>query len=132
MQLYRGPILDHGRSPRNYGPLPERNLCAKGDSPICGDHITVALRAGEGRVAIVRFEAEACAICQASASMMTDAVTGKTLHEAMTLASVFIDMVSNDEPLNGSALHLGDLGVFERVKEIPSRKECAVLPCWQR
>jgi nitrogen fixation NifU-like protein len=126
--LYRGPILDHGRHPRNFGPFPEANLRATGDSPICGDHITVALRTEGERVATVRFEAVACAVCQASASMMTDAVSGKTRPEALALASAFIHMLSSEAPLNGEHYPLGELAVFADVKKIPSRKECAVLP----
>ena len=80
--LYQEVVLDHKRHPHHFGPLAGANREAKGYNPLCGDAITLRLREVGGRIEDVAFEGEGCAICVASASMLTDAVLGRTLAEA--------------------------------------------------
>ena len=95
--LYQEVILDHNRKPRNYGALADANRKAEGHNPLCGDHITLALRLDGDRVGAIAFEGESCAICKASASMLTTNVKGRTTAEAETLIREFREIVR--EPL---------------------------------
>ena len=79
--LYREVILDHYQNPRNYGTLDPADISSEEDNPVCGDHIRLDLRLQDGRVADVRFSGHGCAISQASASMLTEAIQGKSLEE---------------------------------------------------
>ena len=79
--LYREVILDHYQNPRNYGTLEPADISYEEDNPVCGDHIRLDLRLKDGRVSEVRFSGHGCAISQASASMLTEAIQGKTLEE---------------------------------------------------
>jgi nitrogen fixation NifU-like protein len=79
--LYREVILDHYQNPRNYGTLEQPDISYEEDNPVCGDHIRLDLRLNDGRVSEVRFSGHGCAISQASASMLTEAIQGKTLEE---------------------------------------------------
>jgi nitrogen fixation NifU-like protein len=92
--LYQEVILDHNRKPRNFGTLENPSHHADGHNPLCGDHITVALELADGRIDRIAFQGESCAICKASASMMTVAVKGKALDEAQTLIRAFLDMAT--------------------------------------
>ena len=76
--LYQEVILDHNKKPRNYGTLEDASHCAEGHNPLCGDHIRLALRVDDGRIEGIAFQGESCAICKASASMMTVNVKGKS------------------------------------------------------
>ena len=127
-QLYQEVILDHNRKPRNYGKLDDANHHAEGLNPLCGDHIWVYVRAHAGTIDAIGFEGQSCAICKASASMMTAAVKGKTLADAEMLAGEFRDMTTGKlDPAAGSH-HLGRLTVFAGVRDLPVRVKCAVLP----
>jgi len=126
-QLYQEVILDHNRKPRNWG-LPEAATHkAEGVNPLCGDHIHVALRISGDVVEAVGFEGESCAICKASASMMTVAVKGKPQGEAEELVREFRDMATGKlDPVGPH--HLGRLTVFSGVRDLPTRVKCAILP----
>jgi len=125
--LYQEVILDHNRKPRNYGALPQASHHAEGHNPLCGDRITVALQLDGERVDGIAFEGESCAICKASASMMTVAVKGKTRTEAETLISEFREMATGKQAPE-SLPHIGRLAVFAGVRDLPTRVKCAILP----
>lgn len=125
--LYQEVILDHNRKPRNYGTLEHASHHAEGHNPLCGDHITVALNLDGGYVDGIAFQGESCAICKASASMMTTAVKGKTREDAQTLIGEFIAMTTGKlDP--DSPNHIGRLAVFAGVSDLPTRVKCAILP----
>jgi len=124
-ELYQEVILDHGRRPRNFGPLPGSTHSAQGDNPLCGDHFEVALVVDGELVKDVKFEGDGCAISTASASLMTEALKGKTLSEALNLFEAVHATVTGggDE----RSTDLGKLAVFEGVREYPMRVKCATL-----
>jgi nitrogen fixation NifU-like protein len=127
--LYQGAIRDHWLHPRNYGLSPDADFVSKGDSLICGDHITLGFRLKDNRIFDIRFEADACAVCLASASMMTVAVMGNDKREASSLAQAFVEMLIEDHhALKNKRISEHELAVFAAVKKMPSRTECAILP----
>lgn len=124
-ELYQSVILDHNRTPRNFGRLPDANRHAEGKNPLCGDELSVWLKLGaDERIEDVKFEGSGCAISKASASLMTSAVKGKTRGEALDLFSRFHALVTG-EP--GAPETLGKLAVFKGVVEFPVRVKCASL-----
>ncbi len=123
--LYQEVILDHNRRPRNFGPLPEANRQAEGYNPLCGDKVTVFLDVEDGRIAGVSFQGSGCAISTASASLMTEALAGRTVAEARELFQDFHDLVTTGAG-EGSP-ELGKLTVFGGVREFPMRVKCATL-----
>jgi nitrogen fixation protein NifU and related proteins len=125
--LYQEVILDHNRKPRNYGALEHASHHAEGHNPLCGDHISVALDCDGERIDSVAFQGESCAICKASASMMTVAVKGKTRADAETLIQEFRDMATGKLGVDGLH-HIGRLAVFAGVRDLPTRVKCAILP----
>lgn len=126
-QLYQEVILDHNRKPRNWGHLDTPSHKAEGLNPLCGDHIWVSLKVADDHLREIAFEGESCAICKASASMMTAKVKGKRIDEAEQLVEEFRSMTTGGlDPSRPN--HLGHLTVFEGVKDLPSRVKCAVLP----
>ena len=126
-QLYQEVILDHNKKPRNWGHLDTPSHQAEGVNPLCGDHIRLTVNVADSRVAEIAFEGEGCAICKASASMMTTNVKGKSVDEAEQLVSEFRGMATGSrEPSQSN--NLGRLTVFEGVKDLPSRVKCAILP----
>jgi nitrogen fixation protein NifU and related proteins len=128
-QLYQEVILDHNRKPRNWGALASANHRAEGHNPLCGDHIVLTLAVGEGdTVDAVGFEGEGCAICKASASMMTTLIKGRTTGEAETMVQQFRDMATGKLDPERDPHLLGRLKVFAGVKDLPSRVKCAILP----
>ena len=125
--LYQEVILDHNKKPRNYGTIAHASHHADGENPLCGDHISVTLKLDGENIAAIAFEGESCAICKASASMMTAAVKGKTCADAEILIREFRDMVTGKlEP--AASDHIGRLAVFAGVRDLPSRVKCAILP----
>ncbi len=126
-ELYQETILDHSKRPRNFRELPGASAKAVGHNPLCGDRVTVYLRLDGGRIADVAFVGQGCAISKASASLMTDAVKGKSTVEAHALFQRFHKMVTArpDDPVDGS---LGKLAVLSGVCEFPVRVKCASLP----
>jgi len=127
-QLYQEVILDHNKKPRNWGKLDDATHRSEGVNPLCGDHIWVAVKVDGDRIEKVAFEGESCAICKASASMMTTAVKGKTTTDAETLVEHFRAMAVGNEDLETSGRYLGRLTVFAGVRDLPSRVKCAILP----
>jgi nitrogen fixation NifU-like protein len=125
--LYQEVILDHNRKPRNYGALAHASHHAEGHNPLCGDRIDVALELDGERIGAISFEGESCAICKASASMMTVAVKGKSRAEAETLIREFREMAMGKIGSDG-LVHLGRLAVFAGVRDLPTRVKCAILP----
>src|SRR5262245_51841757 len=121
--LYQELILDHGKSPRNRGALPDRTHEATAHNPLCGDRVTLRLRVAGDRVAEARFEARGCMIASASASILTEAITGRTPAEALALASTLDALVHADPPPEGA----GSLEPLRGVREFPARKACVTI-----
>ncbi|HAL37409.1 MAG TPA: SUF system NifU family Fe-S cluster assembly protein [Polaromonas sp.] len=129
--LYQEVILDHNRKPRNYGVLEHPSHHAEGVNPLCGDHIHVALDLAGDSISNIAFQGESCAICKASASMMTVAVKGKSLGDAQTLIHEFVNMATGRLDAKSGQLigpHIGRLAVFAGISELPMRVKCAILP----
>ena len=126
-QLYQEMILEHNKKPRNWGMLEDATHKAEGVNPLCGDHIHLSLKLNGDQVEAVGFEGEACAICKASASMMTVAVKGKSKVDAEMMVQEFRDMTTGKLDAAGPH-HLGRLTVFAGVSELPTRVKCAILP----
>ncbi len=125
--LYQEVILDHNRKPRNFGVLEHPSHHAEGLNPLCGDHIDVALDLSGDTIDAIAFHGESCAICKASASMMTVAVKGKTRDDAQTLIREFVGMATGRlDAADGG--HIGRLAVFSGISELPMRVKCAILP----
>ena len=125
--LYQEVILDHNRRPRNFHALADASHTAEGYNPLCGDRLTLYLKVTEGVISDVAFEGAGCAISKASASMMTDAVKGRTVAEADALFERFHRMVTTppDRPVED----MGKLSSLAGVREFPVRVKCASL-CW--
>lgn len=127
-QLYQEVILDHNRKPRNWGMLVDATHHAEGDNPLCGDHIKLTLKLNDDSVDAINVQGESCAICKASASMMTTAVKGKSRTEAERLVQEFRDMATGKLDYEHDPHHLGRLTVFAGVRDLPTRVKCAILP----
>ena len=124
--LYQEVILEHSKAPRNYRELAGANQHAEGYNPLCGDHFTVYLNLEGDSIADISFQGSGCAISKASASMMTQAVKGKSREEAHKLFDRFHKLVTTGES-NGNRPELGKLAVFSGVSEFPVRVKCATL-----
>jgi len=125
--LYRDVILDHNRRPRNFGGLEPADASVEGFNPMCGDRLTVRLRLADGTISDIRFEGQGCAISTASASLMTEAVKGKTRSEALQLFDRVHQLLTDDA--TPGADDLGKLAALSGVREYPARVKCASL-CW--
>ena len=125
--LYQEVILDHNRKPRNYGKLNHANHHAVGHNPLCGDRLNIALQLDNDQINDIAFEGESCAICKASASMMTAAVKGKSRSDAETLIHEFRELATGKLDANHPN-HLGRLTVFSGIRDLPTRVKCAILP----
>ena len=123
--LYQEVILDHNRRPRNFHAIADASHTAEGYNPLCGDRLTLYLKLADGVVADVAFEGAGCAISKASASMMTDAVKGKSIAEARALFERFHRMVTT--PPEQPVEDLGKLSALAGVREFPVRVKCASL-----
>lgn len=121
--LYQQAILEHYRSPRNHGVLDPHDLKEEGLNPSCGDEVTLYLKVDDGVLSGVSFEGEGCAISQAGASMMTQAVSGRPITEVLEIAEKFRQMLHGAEPDD----QLGDLAVLKGVAKLPARVKCAAL-----
>lgn len=126
-ELYQEVILDHNRRPRNTGALEAATNQAEGYNPLCGDRITLRLRVKDGKVEDVRFEGQGCAISTASASLMTEAVKGRSIEEAHDLFRRFHKMVAKENGAVAWPDELASLEAFSGVKEFPVRVKCATL-----
>jgi nitrogen fixation protein NifU and related proteins len=125
-ELYQEVILDHSRRPRNFGELPEAAVLVHGDNPACGDEIHLAVKFdGDGGLEDIKFTGHGCAISQASASLMTMKLKGKSRGEAMDMLRAFHDLVTNDASEAPKAV--GDLRVMKGVRNFPQRVKCAML-----
>jgi nitrogen fixation protein NifU and related proteins len=125
--LYQEVILEHSKAPRNFRALPDPDRKAEGFNPLCGDHFTVYLQMQGDVIRDVVFQGSGCAISKASASMMTQALKGKTRHDADELFHRFHDVVTGHAPADGAQPELGKLAVFSGVSEFPTRVKCATL-----
>ncbi len=129
-ELYQDIILDHGRHPRNFRALDGASHFAYGHNPLCGDKVTVYLKIVDGRIAAVSFEGHGCAISTASASLMTEVLTDKTLVEAELLFTSFHTKITGGaEPRIPTALEEDSerLEALTGVKTYPARVKCATL-----
>ena len=135
-ELFQAVIDDHRRRPRNRGPLPTANRVAHGENPACGDRCTVQLRlepdavAPEARIAELRFTGAGCALSQASASLLTVALTGRSPAEALALAETVEKLVRTGGTAELSSGAPGDLAALAAAHAFPSRHACALL-AWQ-
>ncbi len=126
-ELYQQVILDHNKKPRNFRKLEEANRTAEGYNPLCGDQLTVYMLLEDDVVRDVSFEGQGCAISKAAASMMTQAVKGKTRQEAEVLFDEFHRMVTGQLDEEATPNHLGRLTIFSGVRDYPARVKCASL-----
>jgi nitrogen fixation protein NifU and related proteins len=125
--LYREVVLDHNRSPRNFGRLDPADAEAHGHNPLCGDRLHVTLRLQGDRLSDLRFEGQGCAISVASASLMSEAVKGRSRAEIAQLYDEVHAMLTGR--LQQAPAHLGKLAALAGVAEFPVRVKCASL-CW--
>jgi nitrogen fixation NifU-like protein len=134
-ELYQEVILDHSRRPRNFGELAGANRRVDGHNPLCGDRTTIFLKVEGGIVVDAHFVGTGCSISMASASMMTEAVKGRTLYEVEALFQRFHELITGDpvtaatreEAEEPEAAALGKLAAFSGVCEYPARVKCAAL-----
>lgn len=126
--LYQEVILDHNKSPRNFGPMDGADLTMEGYNPLCGDHYTVYVKMDGDVVKEVRFEGAGCAISKSSASVMTQYVKGKTRAEVERIFDIFHNLVRGETDPADAGKFLGKLAVFSGVSEFPARVKCASLP----
>ena len=129
-ELYQQMILDHNKHPRNFHELTEQTHQAEGYNPLCGDHYHIYIKLNDqGVIEDVTFKGTGCAISKASASMMTQAVIGKTEAEARSLFEQFHALVTGKLSPDQLSRDLGKLAIFAGVCKFPSRVKCAAL-CW--
>lgn len=122
--LYRRVIMDHYKNPRNRGELSEESISIQLNNPTCGDRISLQLQVDAGKVTDARFTGEGCSISMSSASMMTEAVKGKQLEEAVELAERFSQLMQgNDVEFD----ELEDIEALSGVNKFPARIKCATL-----
>ena len=124
-ELYRDIIIDHYRHPRHKGHLSAPTACHEGVNPLCGDEVTVEVALDGGAVGEIAYSGSGCSISQSSASMMTEAVSGKSVSEAHRLIADFTAMMRGDEGIDPDAL--GDLEAMSGVRKFPVRIKCATL-----
>ena len=125
-ELYQEVILDHSRKPRNFGELADAAVRVHGDNPACGDEIHLGVKFGpDGSLQDIKFSGHGCAISQASASLMTMKLKGKSRDETMSMLRAFHDLVTTET--NDAPKTLGDLRVMKGVRKFPQRVKCAML-----
>lgn len=127
-ELYQSTILDHNKKPRNFRVPEHANRRADGHNPLCGDRVTIHLEVQDGVVEDVGFQGSGCAISTASASLMTQAVKGRSVEEALALFDRFHELLAGDSDEEPDMEALGKLAVFAGVREFPVRVKCATLP----
>jgi nitrogen fixation NifU-like protein len=124
-ELYEEIILDHYRRPRNKGKVDPSDFIIHDSNPLCGDEVDISARLADGKIAELKFDGRGCAICMASASIMTQKLRGKTLSEAQQFIGGFLNMMRGDTAFGGK--ELGDLKALEGVLKFPVRVKCATL-----
>ncbi|PYI91801.1 MAG: SUF system NifU family Fe-S cluster assembly protein [Verrucomicrobia bacterium] len=125
-ELYQEVILDHSRRPRNFGVLENADVLVHGDNPACGDEIHLGVHFGtDGKLQEIKFSGQGCAISQASASMMTMKLKGKSREEAAEMARTFKNLVTGES--TDESKSLGDLQLLQGVRKFPQRVKCAML-----
>jgi nitrogen fixation protein NifU and related proteins len=124
--LYQDVILEHNKRPRNYRSIPDADAEQEGYNPLCGDRLTLYLKLSGDRVEDAAFQGHGCAISTSSASLMTDAVKGRTKAEVQLLFDQFIRLIRKESPVPGKE-EIGKLAVFSGVWEFPARVKCASL-----
>ena len=128
--LYQEVIIDHNRHPRNFGKLHDADRIAEGYNPLCGDRLNLYVKLDDGHIADLHFDGSGCAISVASASLMTDALKGKTFAEAERQFNNFHHLVTDERaPEPEQVTQLGKLAALLGVREFPARVKCATL-CW--
>jgi nitrogen fixation NifU-like protein len=125
--LYQETILKHYRSPANRGDMDAPDAVVTMRNPTCGDDIVLQLKVSGGVIEDVKFKGQGCAISQASASMMSNLIAGKTFDEAEPILARFRDMIHGDAEAARDKL-LGDLRALSGVSRLPRRVKCAMLP----
>ena len=125
--LYQEVILEHNKNPRNFREISDADQYADGKNPLCGDALRVYVSLDGDTVTDVAFKGSGCAISKASASMMTQAVKGKTKAEAESIFGEFHAMVTGELDIETDDNHLGKLKIFSGVLEFPARVKCASL-----
>ncbi len=123
--LYPEPILDHGRHPRNQGPLADATHSGRMSNPLCGDRVTIAARVEGQRIAAVRFQVRGCALCVASASMLTEWVEGCAIGDVADLRDALDHAIDPEGP----PVH-PPFEVWTALRGFPARRRCATLP-WE-
>ncbi|MCY3749883.1 MAG: SUF system NifU family Fe-S cluster assembly protein [Gammaproteobacteria bacterium] len=126
--LYQEVIVDHNRSPRNFGKLDPAGRTLEGFNPLCGDRLTLYLNLDDERISDISFDGAGCAISIASASLMTEGIKGKSVQEAETIFTEFHELLTDSSRVIDLAA-MGKLAVLAGVREYPSRVKCATL-CW--
>ncbi|WP_423408084.1 Fe-S cluster assembly sulfur transfer protein SufU [Heyndrickxia sp. MSNUG] len=124
--LYRQVIMDHYKNPRNKGVLDEGSLTVNMNNPTCGDRIQLTMKVEDGKVADSKFEGEGCSISMSSASMMTQAIKGRSVEEALKLSKIFSDIMQGND-YDEDDLDLGDIEALQGVAKFPARIKCATL-----
>jgi nitrogen fixation protein NifU and related proteins len=125
-ELYQAVILDHSRRPRNFGELPDAAALVHGDNPACGDEIHLGVKfTPDGGLQDIKFTGHGCAISQASASLMTMKLKGKSRAQATEMFRIFHDLVTEERA--DAPKMLGDLQVMQGVRKFPQRVKCAML-----
>ena len=126
--LYRDVIVDHNKKPRNFGRLDPADAQADGHNPLCGDQLSITVKLAGDKIEAVKFDGSGCAISVASASLMTEAVQGKSIQDFNTLHEKVHELLTqHDSAID--PLSLGKLGALSGVREFPARVKCASL-CW--
>jgi nitrogen fixation protein NifU and related proteins len=123
--LYRQVIMDHYKNPRNRGVLEDDALTVDMNNPTCGDRIHLTMKIEDGKVVDAKFEGEGCSISMSSASMMTQAIKGQTIENALRLAKIFSDMMQGKD--YDEDIDLGDIEALQGVSKFPARIKCATL-----
>ena len=123
--LYRRVIMDHYKKPRNRGVLEDGSHTINMNNPTCGDRIQLTFKVEDGIIKDAKFEGEGCSISMSSASMMTQAIKGKKVEEALQMSGIFSDMMLGKEP--DDSIDLGDIEALQGVSKFPARIKCATL-----
>ena len=126
--LYQEVIVDHNRSPRNFGEMDPPRKALEGFNPLCGDRLTLYLNLDGDQISNIKFSGSGCAISIASASLMTEGVNGKSLQEAETVFADFHELLTGADA-QIDLTRMGKLAVLAGVRDYPSRVKCATL-CW--